>query len=204
MKVFCIICVVTALNFQVAKSTAHVATNQPVVDTLAIKAKKLKRLYLLCTSSQVNVDIYQRQFFDEFPATFSELNDLYGYSSKASILYFDAEKHIARFFNNLNSVNDTLYYQKIIGIAINGRWDADAINYFQHGLKEHVENKPELTVYILQKLSEEKMKSFWLFYFDAPHPSKKIPDSLQRIQAMDNNIYNFMINAHNAALMEKE
>ena len=173
-------------------------------DTIFSKAQKLKRLYVLSTASSTDAsDKYKQQFFDEFPSTFEQLNELYGYNydtNKPAPLYNEFEKHIVDLFNNLNNINDTLYYKKIISIAIGGHWDGDAINAFQHGLQIKVLNNPELTVYILKNMPENKISSFWYFYFDGVHPKKQIPARLQSIESVNNRVYNLMIDAQNEVL----
>ncbi|MFI5139176.1 MAG: hypothetical protein ACHQIM_15240 [Sphingobacteriales bacterium] len=174
-------------------------------DSLQLKAKKLKQLYILATASTDTKEIYEKRFFDEFPGTFKQLNELYGYeNSKAAILYYEATEHIMGLFNNLNSINDTVYYRKTIGIALGGKWDADAVNYFQAGLKDRIEKKPELAIYILESLPEKDVKSFWYFYFDEPHPPKQIDISLQKIKSIDSKIYTIMVSSHNEALSQEE
>jgi len=172
--------------------------------TLQAKAKKLKQLYLLSTSSSKEASIvYKEQFFIEFPQTFNQLLELYGYNdNKPAVLYFEGENHILKLFNNLDNINDTLYYKKIISIAIGGHWDADAVNYFQYGLRKRVLNDPELTVYILKDKSEKDIKSFWFFYFDGAHPQKQIVEQLLKIRYINSNIYDLMIEAHNDVLKQ--
>ena len=193
-------------TFAASISDAHtINLNNPTRDSLQIKADSLKQLYTLATFSHVNKEIYEKQFFDEFPATFNQLNDLYGdKENKPAMLNNEAENHIIDLFNKIKSVNDTIYYRKIIGIAIGGRWDADAVNYFQHGLRERVENNVALTIYLLKKLKAADIKSFWFFYFDGAHPKKQIPDALQKVKLLDSKIYTLMIEAQNELFKQKE
>jgi hypothetical protein len=205
MKLLTVILLIISFNLSINKCYPCSNHFRPQSDSTAIQAKKLKQLYLLATGSGGMNDFYRQKFFDEFPGTFSRLNELYGYDNgKAAILYDDAENHIIKLFNNLDSINDTLYYNKIITIAIGGHWDADAINYFQYGLKQRVEKNPELAVFILEKNTTENVKSFWHFYFDQPHPQKEIPDALKKIKLINEPVYNAMILAQEAALKEKE
>lgn len=85
-------------------------------------------------------------------------------------------------------------------ISIGGHWDVDAVNYFQSGLRGRVLNKPDLVIYILRGMPAEKIKSFWYFCFDAPHPKKRIPEQLQKIKSIDDKIYNLMIEAQDEVL----
>jgi hypothetical protein len=174
-------------------------------DSLVNKAKKLKQLYLLATSLSGDASkIYKQQFFDEFPNTFKQLNELYGDDSdihhKPALLIGQAQPHILNLFNEINTVNDTLYYKKLVSISIGGQWDADGVNFFQHGLISKVLNNPELTVDILKNMADNRIQSFWYFYFDSPHPEKQIPEQLQKIKSIDTKIYNLMVKAQNEVL----
>ena len=176
-------------------------------DSLNAKANQLKRLYKLATSSSTGVsNIYKRQFFDAFPNTFKQLDELYGdnndINNKPSLLNNQAEDHIIHLFNELTTINDTLYYKKIISIAKNGHWDADAINFFQHGLEQKVLKKPILVVYILKNMSDDNIYGFWHFYFDQPYPDKQVVEPLQKIKSINNKIYDLMIKAHNEILKQ--
>ncbi len=134
--------------------------------TLSAKAKRLKQLYTMAVNSS-NSDIAKQQFFNEFPNTFKELNDLYGdENNKPGLLANDAIGHIYELFNNLTIINDTLYYRKLVSIAIGAHWDADGVNYFQDGLKKRVLSKPMLAVYLLQNKPDKDITDFWFFYFD--------------------------------------
>jgi hypothetical protein len=143
-----------------------VAGNTFGQDALATKAKRLKQLYTIAVKSS-NGDMAKQQFFDAFPNTFKELNELYGYEKdKPAPLYENADQHIHDLFNNLTNINDTLYYKKIITIAIGAHWEADAIGEFQDGLQKRILDKPQLTLYLLRDKTEKDIASFWAFYFD--------------------------------------
>lgn len=194
------------LSISTVKAGSFSSAAKDGVDSVSVEVEKLKRLYLLATNSSVFKEKYEQEFFDEFPNTFDQLNKLYGYDSTTDKgpLYFEAENHIIKLFNNLKTINDTLYYKKIVLIAIGGTWDGDAINYFQNGLHAKVENDPGLIVYILKSMNAQDEESFWRFYFDEPHPPKAIPGSLMKIRALNEKIYWSMIKAHNAALLVQE
>lgn len=163
---------------------------------LISKANKLRTAYkkVLGTSNKASSET---NFFKEFPNTFNELNALYGFNNDTpAVLYNDASKHILEVFNELKSINDTLYYRKIIGISIGGKWDADAINYFQDGLQKHVTQNTTLTCYILKQLPENDIRSFWYFYFDSPHPKENLESDLMSIEQIDSVIFKYLIEEH--------
>lgn len=174
-------------------------------ESLNIKAKKLELLYTHASSSEDADNIYKREFFEAFPATFNQLDALYGdnldRNHKPAPLNGQAEQHIIDLFNRLdNIVNDTLYYRKIISIAVGGHWDGDAVNFFQHGLRQKVLKNPALVVYILKNMNNDNIYSFWYFYFDGPVPNKQISKPLKRIKTINQRIYSLMTKAHNKVL----
>ena len=190
-----------------ADAQSLIVSNRHSKDSLSLKAKKLKQLYLLSTSSSNDVsDIYKQQFFDAFPNTFKQLDGLYGdhfdIHHKPAPLNDQAEHHIIGLFNKLNIINDTLYYSKIVSIAIGGHWDGDAINFFQEGLRHKVLNIPALVVDILKDKSNERIYSFWYFYFDEPHPAKPFAEPLKRIKNINTKIYFLMVDAQKEVLKQ--
>ena len=83
--------------------------------------------------------------------------------------------------------------KKIINISIGGHWDADAINYFQHGLRNKVFENPRLTFDLLKVKSDKDVQSFWFFFYSSIHPVyNKIPDELTSLKTYDNKIYGLM------------
>lgn len=173
---------------------AQTAKTRGSNDSIQLKAQELKELYFKATNSPGISDMYKQQFFDAFPNTFKELNELYGYNNhKPALLYNNFVEHICNLFNNLDDVvEDTLYYRKIISIAMGGHWDADAVACFQDGLREHVLAKPKLVVYLLKGMPDKQIKGFWYFYFDAIFPEKAIPEKLSVIKEADTHMYSLM------------
>jgi hypothetical protein len=195
MKILIIISIVFTFNIHSAKTQNQLDSKEKFSDSITLKAKNLKRLYLLSTSSSGANEIYKQKFFYEFPNTFGELDEIYGYNkNKPAPLYREAQTHIIGLFNNLNEIiNDTVYYKKIVAIAIGGHWDGDAINYFQNGLIQKVDSNPKLIAHLLKNMPDKKIKSFWFFYFDGPHPKKQIAAPLQKIKQVSKKIYDLMI-----------
>ncbi|HEY9533071.1 MAG TPA: hypothetical protein VIQ77_00980 [Mucilaginibacter sp.] len=192
--------VLTCLLGYYANGESSIYLPNNLDDSLRLKALKIKQLYVLSTaSSKDECYYYQLQFFDAFPDSFKQLNKLY--ADKDGPLSSVAHEHIY-LFNGLNNINDTLYYKKIISIGIGGHWDADAIDFFQQGLRNKILGNPELTATILKNLSTKKILSFWRFYFDGPHPKKQLQEPLQRMKFINNKIYNLMVQAQTVVLKD--
>lgn len=149
---------------------------------------------------------YGRLFFDVFPDNFSEFNKLYGYNDDTNMPLTEyAVEHIAQFFFTLDGVADKEdYMNKVISIAIGGKWYSDGVNYFQRGLREKVKSNLPYTVKRLSKLPNDEIKGFWYFYFDGPHPKEFIPEELKQVKSLDSNVYSLMIEAHRQVLMDRK
>lgn len=106
-------------------------------------------------------------FFDQFPETFIEFIQCYGYDEEegASPLYNESYSHIHFLFNCPNEVN-FLLVQKVVNIAIKAKWEADAVNYFQAELLNLIEKYPGLVLDELKKRSISDCAHFWHFVFD--------------------------------------
>jgi hypothetical protein len=181
------------------------AQNNKIQDSTTVKVEKLKKLYFLATNTSGELQKrYRKQFFEEFPNSFKELNQLYGYDDHKAAPLYDGHEHIVGLFNNLDEIDELAYYKKIISIAIGGRWDADAVNYFQDGLRNHVLNNPALVVGILKEMDNDKIQSFWYFFFDGAHPERQIAEPLKKIKSMNGRIYDLMIRAHTDVLKQDE
>ena len=77
-------------------------------------------------------------------------------------------------------------------MSINGRWYADGVGHFQHGMQEKLKSDTNLFLDLLSKRSDKDIKSFWYFYFDSPHPIKELPEELQKIKDSNSKIYSLM------------
>ncbi|HAF28642.1 MAG TPA: hypothetical protein DCG75_06300 [Bacteroidales bacterium] len=189
-------CTVGTANRNVVNS--NVQDNEPDIKQ---KAEQLKKSYQKLSSSPYTAK-YQQEYFEAFPNAFLLFNKLFGYSDKEPLgeptsdfnspLYNEAYLYVEAFFK-LTGIEKTLYYNRIINISINGRWYADGVSHFQHGMKEKVKADINVFCELLSKRSEKEIKSFWYFYFDSPHPIKEIPEELQKIKEIDSKIFPLMV-----------
>lgn len=143
---------------------------------------------------------FQRLFFDAFPSSFVDFNAMFGWTTDAEtkeIKYgplYDGHKEVDLFFR-LQIVPDETFYKKMIDIWNGGQWNADAINYFQQGLRRKVFNNPTLTFRLLSKLTDQEIERLFVFFFDGPHPQYKvIPKELESMKSYDARIYRLMDN----------
>ena len=118
---------------------------------------------------------YKKLFFTLFPSNFVSFNSIYGYSDKSGSmpLYSLYEKHISLFCKLNASQPPKEYFNKLIKLGINGRWDADAVNALQDCILSHVNENSTLTITLLKQFKDIEIRSFWRFLFDGPHPDNK-------------------------------
>lgn len=119
-----------------------------------------------------------------FPHSFKEFVSYFGFDEilGEKPLYNHSEDYIDLFFNQ---PDDKSYrYKKMILIAKDGSWEADAPNYFKYNLQSKL--KDSLFIEILLKQSFDDQVGFWHFYFDNPHSLDKIPkDILEKFKGQN-------------------
>jgi len=117
----------------------------------------------------------QPTFFKNFPNSFAELEIIYGYGEEAISLYNVANEHIDYLFDNRKNIDLRLFVEKIAKVGINGKWDADAVNYFQNQIFVLL-HLPSMTAYVVEFLNtktKDEIESFWHFVMDSPIPQKE-------------------------------
>jgi hypothetical protein len=162
------------------------------------KAEQLKKKYEKLSSSPYTAK-YEQEYFEAFPNSFALFNSLFGYTNgeqmgkefKAGPLYNEAESYVSAFFN-VHAIEKSKYYNRMIDISINGRWYADGVNYFKHGMEDKVKSDLNLLSELLSKHSDKEIKSFWYFYFDGPHPAKELQEELQKVNEINSRIFTLM------------
>jgi len=114
-------------------------------------------------------------FFENFPNTFAELEAIYGYSEEAMPLYYVAKEHIDYLFDSRKNIDVHMFAKKICNVGINGKWNADAVSYFQDHISVllHLSPITEYAVEILNSKTDKEIESFWRFMFDGPVPRKE-------------------------------
>lgn len=120
---------------------------------------KLKKAY---------IEKNDAKFIESFPGNFDNFKSIFGWNDKLdkpNDLYDQANEYIDYFFKLTSESNYNSYKTKIIDIAINGKWEADGVNYFHKKLHNITESDKEFVI-LLNGLNENEINSFWKFYFD--------------------------------------
>ncbi len=149
---FLILTLIVSLKLE-AKSTLSIVT-----DTNNLN-KVLKECF---------VNLNRSCFFQNFPNTFQEVENLYGFSDSTggAIFYANYVEHINFLFSDFDPEIDS---KKIIQICLNGRWDADAISLLQSNVRDLLLNHNRIFLSTLFKFKKEEQESFWYFILDGPH-----------------------------------
>ena len=104
------------------------------------------------------------------------------------------------FKGRLDKIIDTLYYARLIDLSIEGLWDADAVTDLQELLHVKSKEKPDLLFYLLSTYPDEKVYSFWYFYFNSLLPSKEgIPAYFTALKGKYPKIYQILEKAFKAS-----
>ena len=127
----------------------------------------------------------QMACFEAFPNTWMEYIVTYQFvpddKEGRKNLYSVGHKHMHAFEYKLNLIPDSLYYKKLVNIAIGARKDADAANYLQGCVKDHMINHSEEILNALAPLRKGHRFEFWEFYFSNIIAEETIEEELNRL-----------------------
>ena len=127
----------------------------------------------------------QMAYFEAFPNTWMEYIVAYQFvpddKEGRKNLYSVGHKHMHAFEYKLNLIPDSLYYKKLVNIAIGARKDADAANYLQGCVKDHMINHSEEILNALAPLRKGHRFEFWEFYFSNIIAEETIEEELNRL-----------------------
>lgn len=176
MRSLFVICVATMVScgFSVKEETIgdanSVQERTKIIDVDCVEFAGLYDFATLCDAYnklQTNPQSYDAQcaFFHAFPNTWWNFVLLYGYHKNYSMNTRYADKHLAAFFNGMAKIEDSIYCEKIINLAIGARIDADAPNLFQRLLHRRMTENPDIMMSILSGKLKSDQLLFWEFYW---------------------------------------
>lgn len=141
------------------------------VQTLQDSAIYLRHYYKQFTKTKDSLS--ENLFFKMLPDNFKNFNQLYGFSEEKGGMPLYGEPHTIEYDDIRKSVLDSTYYLKLINIGIDGKWDADNISMLQDVIHNNFVRKPVLFSQLLKNKNKLEIASFWIFFFDGPHPENK-------------------------------
>ncbi len=127
----------------------------------------------------------QEAFLTAFPYSTYNFIDTYinTDSTKYGCLFYDsAYSHITNGLGKLDKIPTSILYKRYIHIAMDMKWDADAVNYFQHLLTETIAADTDNFITSLEGFELQSQIGFWAFYFDQPIPYKEMPEEFKPLE----------------------
>lgn len=113
----------------------------------------------------------ETQFLNQFPKDFNQFHSYFGWNStkdEPEELYHECNDYIDYWFDLLDNEKYKEHEKNIIGICTNGKWEPDAVNYFQDKSLDYIKKKRRYD--LINKLKDSEAKSILFFLFDSPHP----------------------------------
>ncbi|MDR3118602.1 MAG: hypothetical protein LBU44_04180, partial [Mediterranea sp.] len=108
-----------------------------------VDVAKLEAAYQALTKNP-NALKRQQDFFNAFPSTWMEyiLTYRYPYPRRKNdeTMYYDALKHVEA-LKNLTLIPDSIYCEKLVDLAVGGKWDAEAASHLKILLFRTMENR---------------------------------------------------------------
>ncbi|MFK7756029.1 MAG: hypothetical protein AB8B53_03770 [Flavobacteriales bacterium] len=141
-------------------------------NTLELAAKLKFYADQILLSDSIDRVFWEKKFFNAFPASFVEMEELFGYDRHVgeSPLYdFDEGRKVLEVFGNIQTISNEDYIKKYIEININGFWQADHISS-AFGLDNLIISRPRSFCNAMNKFSDDDIKSVFRFIYDGPHP----------------------------------
>ncbi|WP_319381729.1 hypothetical protein [Thiomicrorhabdus sp.] len=113
----------------------------------------------------------EESFLNQFPSDFEQFVNVFGWDEQANRpnnLYEESDAYINYFFALISNEKYQDYEKKVISIAKEGKWQADAANYFQDKALAYI--KDEHRYHLINEVEYLDAKSVLFFLFDGPHP----------------------------------
>jgi len=114
----------------------------------------------------------EAEFMRQFPSEMRVFKSYFGWNdslNKPEELYEESYQYIDYWFTLLDNEKFVKDEVKIIQICDGGKWEADAVNYFQNKSLKYIKEKNKFD--LINKLDDTQAKSVLFFLFDSPHPS---------------------------------
>ncbi|MDN3694174.1 SH3 domain-containing protein [Chryseobacterium tructae] len=113
----------------------------------------------------------EKDFLDSFPKDFISFTSIFGWDDdldKAEPLYHDSNAYIEYWFSLLQKPQYKHHEVSIVTISKNGKWEADAVNYFKIKSIEYIKINKKFS--LINALSKKDAEQVLPFLLDSPHP----------------------------------
>lgn len=130
-----------------------------------------KNIINITNLEQSFINKKEKEFLDNFPKDFQTFKNTFGWNDEkdsAQILYKDSNSYIDYWFSLIQKPQYNKYETSIIEISKNGKWEADAVNYFKIKSIEYIKTNKKYD--LINSLSKNDAKSVLKFLLDSAHP----------------------------------
>ena len=134
----------------------------------------------------------QKAFFDAFPGNWREFIGTYQYVPENNYdltMYGHAFEHIEALKIKVTLVEDSVYCEKLVHIAIGMPYEADAPSHFQDLLHNVMWRKMDGMLNAISKLRKGYQMQFWQFYWSNPVKSKNLETEYQRLLKLNSDTH---------------
>ena len=131
-------------------------------------------------------------FLKNFPKDYPQFVSYFGWNETLDTpypLYEESTEYIDKFFQIITKENNIESLNHIINIGIEGKYQADAVNYFKMKTEEIFTKNPDIICELLKNRKNNDIDSYWHFYLDSPQPLTNVPSYLNKIKNNCNSIY---------------
>ncbi|MGI9582230.1 SH3 domain-containing protein [Chryseobacterium sp. RRHN12] len=138
----------------------------------------------------------EKEFLENFPKDFQTFKNTFGWNDEkdsAEILYKQATPYIDYWFSLIQKPQYKKYENSITEISKNGKWEADAVNYFKIKSIEYIKKNKKYD--LINSLSKDDAKSVLTFLLDSPH-SKPDDTLLANLTAEKQNLAKEILSAN--------
>ncbi|MFK5959484.1 MAG: hypothetical protein QM495_11530 [Lutibacter sp.] len=144
----------------------------------------------------------QSIYFELFPNTFNGFLEMFGFENGKVAPLYDGYDYVQVLFE-LDKISKKKQMKKWIEISIGGKWEADAVNYFQHNLQPRILINVNLTYELLSERTDKEIESFFYFFFNEIHPQYEIvPTELKKLQNKNKEFYKLLLTGHKRAIKD--
>ncbi|SFI49830.1 SH3 domain-containing protein [Halpernia frigidisoli] len=109
-------------------------------------------------------------FLDNFPKNFEGFKNTFGWNDEkdsSEPFYKEANNYVDYWFSLIQQLKYKKYENQIISISKDGKWEADAVNYFKEKSYNYIKNNKKYD--LINSLSRKDAESVLFFLFDPSH-----------------------------------
>jgi hypothetical protein len=148
----------------------------------------------------------QFEYLSIFPSSFEKFLKTFDYfpEKKVSNLHEKSYEHIST-ISKISEKHPEKVMKLMFQIAIDGSWEADAVNYLQHSLAKLIAKRTDLFLGAFSEISKEKQKGIIRFLADIENHDhyEEYKVILKNLRKKDNKYYNGFLTAKKKRMKDR-